>query len=101
MPSLLPDTVDAATAAALQARRDKLLRIAQGAGTRSRMAYGFTAVIAICAIGALWDGDRRAAAIIGLQACWVFGFAVISNRLTRRQALRELQEMNLSTQALP
>jgi hypothetical protein len=88
-----PEALDAATATAKQARREKLLRIAKGAGTRTRMAYGFTAVVAICAIAALLDGDRRAATIIGLQAFWVLGFAVISNKLARRKALRELLEM--------
>jgi hypothetical protein len=97
MPSPLLETLEAATAAAVQARREKLLRIAEGAGKRTRMAYGFTAVIVICAIVALFGDDRRAATIIGLQACWVFGVAVICNKLARRKALRELREMKLST----
>ena len=104
MPSLLidtPEALDAATATAAQARREKLLRIAHGAGTRTRMAYGFTAVIAICAIASLLDSDRRAATIIGLQTCWVCGFAFISNKLARRKALRELQEMKLSVASRP
>ena len=92
-----PEALDAATARAARARREKLLRIAEGAGTQTRMAYGFTVVIAICAIAALLDGDRRAATIIGLQAGWVWGVAFISNKLARRKALCELQEMKLST----
>jgi hypothetical protein len=45
MPSPLidtPETLDAATPTAAQSRREKLLRIAEGVGTRTRMAYGFT-----------------------------------------------------------
>jgi hypothetical protein len=98
MPSQLPDTIealDAATVTAVQARREKLLRIAER--KVSRWAYVFTAVIAICAVAAFLDGDRRAATIIGIQACWVAGFVFIGNKAARRKALRELQQMKLST----
>jgi hypothetical protein len=100
MPSPLidtPEALDAATATAVQARREKLLRIAEGKGTRTRVAYVFIALVAICAVAAFLAGDRRAATIIGIQACWVFGFAFISNKAARRKALRELQEMKLTT----
>jgi hypothetical protein len=93
-----PAALDAATATAIQARREKLLRIAEGARTRTRMAYGFIALIAICAIAVLLGGDRRAATIVGLEACGLFGVVFISNKMARRKALRELQEMKLSTE---
>jgi hypothetical protein len=92
-----PEALDAATATALQARREKLLRIAEGQGTRTRVAYVCIVLIAICASAAFLDGDRRAAAIIGIQACWVFVFSFISNKTARRKALRELEAMKLST----
>jgi general stress protein CsbA len=96
VPSPLIDTLEALeTVTAKRSRREKLLRIV--AGKVSRGAYVCTAIIAICSVAALLNGDRRAATIIGIQACWVIGFVFISNKAARRKALRELQEMKQST----
>jgi hypothetical protein len=96
MPSPLTDTLEALeTVIARRSRREKLLRIAEGKVGRG--AYACTAIILICSVAALLDGDRRAATIIGIQACWVIGFVFIANKAARRKALRELQEMKLST----
>jgi hypothetical protein len=92
-----PEALDAATATALQTRRGKLLRIAEGKETRFRVAYACTALIAICAVAALLDGGRRPATIMGIEACIVFGVVFISAKAVRKKALRELQEMKLST----
>jgi hypothetical protein len=40
-----PEALDAATASAIQSRREKLLRIAEGKGIRVRVAYACTAVL--------------------------------------------------------
>ena len=100
MPSPLsdiPEAPDAATATAMQARREKLLRIAVGKATRIRVAYACTACIALCAVAALLAGGRSAATILGIEACVFIGVVFISAKAARRKALRELQEMKLST----
>jgi hypothetical protein len=100
MPSPLidtPEALDASTATAIQARREKLLRIAEGKGIRVRVAYACVACVAIFAVVALLAGDRLAATIQGIEACLLSGFVFIGTKAARRKALRELQEMQLST----
>ena len=100
MPGPLSDTaeaLDAATATAMQARREKLLRIAEGKGIRVRVAYACTACVAICAVVALLAGDRLAATIQAIEACMLIGVVYFGAKAARRKALRELQEMTLST----
>jgi hypothetical protein len=100
MPSPLsdiPEALDAATATAMQARRERLLRIAEGKGIRIRVAYACAACVAICAVAALLAGDRLAATIQGIEASIVIGVVFISTNAARRKARRELQEMQLST----
>ncbi len=92
-----PEALDAATATAVRARREKLLRIAEGKGARTlRIAYMFIALAAICAVAALLVGDREAATIIGMQTCLAFGIVFISNQAARRKAIREVEEMDAS-----
>jgi hypothetical protein len=100
MPSPLidtPEALDAATASAIQSRREKLLRIVEGKGIRIRVAYACTAGVAIFALAAFLAGDRLAAKILGVEACMLIGFVLVATKAARRKALRELQEMNLST----
>jgi hypothetical protein len=99
MPSPLidsPDALDAATAAARRARHDRLLRIAQGKGVRSRAGYACLAITAICAVVAFVEGGRLQALIIGTQTCLLIGFVFIGGKAARREALRKLQEMKRS-----
>jgi predicted lysophospholipase L1 biosynthesis ABC-type transport system permease subunit len=91
-----PEALDAATAAAIQARRDKLLRIAKGKGIRVRLAYGCAAIVAMCAIAAFVAGDRKAAIILAGQFCLVVGFVFLATSAARRKALGQLQEMKQS-----
>jgi len=88
-----PEALDAATAAAIQARREKLLRIAEGKGIRVRMAYACAAIVAICAIAAFVADDRKAAIILASQFCLVVGFVFLATSAARKKARRELQEM--------
>jgi hypothetical protein len=100
MPSPLivtPERLDAATAAILQSRHKKLLRIVEGKGARMRVLYVCTAIQAGCAVAALLAGERRAAMIIGMQACMLISFAFVANKAAQSKALRELQEMRVST----
>jgi hypothetical protein len=69
-----PEAPDTATATAMQARREKLLRIAEGRTIRIRVAYARTACVAICAVGALLAGDRLAATIQAIEAYMLIGF---------------------------
>jgi predicted lysophospholipase L1 biosynthesis ABC-type transport system permease subunit len=88
-----PEALDAATAAAIQARREKLLRIAEGNGIRVRVAYSCAAIVAICAIAAFVAGDRKAAVILASQFCLVAGFVFLATTAARKKARRELQAM--------
>lgn len=77
MPSPLidtPEALDASTATAIQARREKLLRIAEGKGIRVRVAYACVACVAIFAVVALLAGDRLAATIQAIEAYMLIGF---------------------------
>jgi hypothetical protein len=71
------DALDAATAAAIQARRERLLRIAKGNGIRVPVAYGCTAIVAICSIAAYVAGDRKAAMILASQFCVLIVFVLL------------------------
>jgi multisubunit Na+/H+ antiporter MnhF subunit len=96
MPSPLintPEALDAATATAIQFRREKLMRIAEGKGIRVRVAYGCAALVGLFAVAALFAGDRTAARILGPETCMLIAFVFMITTATRRKALRELQEM--------
>jgi hypothetical protein len=87
------DALDAATATAIQFRREKLMRIADGKGIRARVAYGCSALVGLFAVAALFAGDRPAARILCAEACMLFAFVFMITTATRRKALRELREM--------
>jgi hypothetical protein len=89
--------LDTATMAVRQSRRDELLRIAQNTEMRIRIAYGCTAIQAVCAIAAFLADGRRPAMIIGAQTCVVFCLIFFSAGARRKRALDELREMNRST----
>lgn len=92
-----PEALDAATATAMQFRREKLMRIAEGKGNRVRVAYGCAALIGLFAVAALVAGDRLAARILGAESCMLFAFVFIATTATRRKPLRDLQEMKPSS----
>jgi len=94
-----PDALDAATAALIQFRRQKLVRIAEGRGIRVRVAYGCAALVGLFAVVAFFAGDKSAAVILAFQFCVVSSFVFLINSAARKKArreLRELQEMKLS-----
>jgi hypothetical protein len=92
-----PEALDAATAAAIQTRRERLLRTTEGNGIRVRLAKGCAAIVAVCAIAAFIAGDRKAAIILASQFCVVIAFVFLASSAARKKALRELQEMKPST----
>ena len=91
-----PDALDAATAALIQFRRQKLVRIAEGRGIRVRVAYGCAALVGLFAVAAFFAGDKSAAVILALQFCVVSSFVFLVNAAARKKARQELQEMKLS-----
>jgi hypothetical protein len=88
MPSPLidmPQALDAANAAAREARREKLLRTARNQRIRTRVALGLSGCIAIGALAALFlAGDREAATLIAIMACITVTIAVISGQAGRK-----------------
>jgi Flp pilus assembly protein TadB len=100
MPSPLINTsqeLDAATAAAIESRREKLKRIAEGKGIRNLVAYAFAVIVALCTVAAFIAGDRSAARILAFQFCLIAAFLVLATTVARRKAQRELLEMSRST----
>jgi len=91
-----PDALDAATAAATQSRRERLVRIAEGRGIRVRVAYGCAALVGLFAVAAFFAGDKSAAVMLAFQFCVVISFVFLVNAAARKKARRELQEMKLS-----
>lgn len=91
-----PDALDAAIAAAIETRREKLMRIAEGKGIRVRVAYACAVMVCLFAIAALLAGDRKAAIILASQFCVVIGFVSLATSAARRKARRELERMKTS-----
>jgi predicted lysophospholipase L1 biosynthesis ABC-type transport system permease subunit len=90
------EALDAATAAVIQTRRGKLMRIAEGKGIRVRIAYACAAMVGLFAIAALVAGDKKAAIILSGQFCVVIGFVSFATSAARRKARRELERMKTS-----
>lgn len=88
-----PEALDAAIADAVQARREKLIRIAAAKGARVWVAYACAAVVPLSAIVAFLAGDRAAARFLALESCLVSAFISRAVIATRRKAARELAAM--------
>jgi hypothetical protein len=93
-----PDALDAATAAAIQFRREKLMRMAEGRGIRVRVAYGCAALVGLFAVVAFFAGDKAAALLLAFQFFVVIGFVFLVNSAARKKARQELGEMKPSAQ---
>jgi hypothetical protein len=97
MPSPLtdiPDALDAAIAASLQARREKLARRARNQRIRMRVALGLSGCIALFSLAAYLIGDYAAARFCAMAACVVFTFTLIAGVATRKKAVYESREMD-------
>jgi hypothetical protein len=100
MPSPLtetPNALDAAIAASLQTRREKLLRAVRNQIIRMRIALGLTGCIALFALAAYLIGDYAAARGCAMTACVVFAFTCISGAAARKKALDALFKANQLT----
>jgi hypothetical protein len=95
MPSPLthiPDALDAATAASLQVRRERLLRRARNQRIRMRIALGLSGCVALFALAAYLIGDYAAARSCAMTACVVLAFTCISGAAARKKAVEALRE---------
>ena len=75
MPSPLIDTpqaLDAAIAASLQSRREKLLRAVRRQRILTRVAFGLSGCVALSALAAFLAGDPKAAALSAMTASMTF-----------------------------
>jgi hypothetical protein len=99
MPSPLIDTpqaLDAAIAASLQSRREKLLRSVRSQRILTRVAFGLSGCAALCALAAFLVGDPKAAAFSAMMTCVTFSFTYIAGKAGRKKAVDSLREMDQS-----
>lgn len=89
-----PDALDAATAASLQSRREKLLRRVRNQRIRMRIALGLSGCIAVFAFTAYLIGDYTAAKFCALIALISFVFNSVSGMAARKAVLEALQRFD-------
>jgi hypothetical protein len=89
-----PDALDAAIAASLQARREKLVRGVRNQGILMRVILGLSGCEAVFALAAYLNGDYAAARFCALTGCIVFAFAYIAQIAARKKAVDALREID-------
>jgi hypothetical protein len=87
-----PDTLDAATAVSVQARREKLVRRVRNQRIRMFIALGLSGCIALFALAAYLIGDHAATRFCALTACLTFAFTIITGAAARKRAVDALRE---------
>jgi len=87
-----PDTLDAATAVSVQARREKLVRRVRNQRIRMFIALGLSGCIALFALAAYLIGDHAATRFSALTACLTFAFTIITGAAARKRAVDALRE---------
>lgn len=88
----LPDAMDAAIAASLQIRREKLVRRARNQRIRARIVLGLSGCIALFALAAYLIGDYVAARSCTIMACAVLAFTFIAGSAARKKAVDALRQ---------
>ncbi len=92
-----PEALDAAIAASRDARRANLVRAVRNQRIRTRVAFGLSAGVAMCAFVAfLVTSDREAGAILGLLACMCLGWTYAAGKTGRTLAGDSLRKMDRS-----
>jgi hypothetical protein len=86
------DLLDAATAASLQSRREKLVRRVRNQKIRLLIALGLSGCVALFALAAYRIGDHAAARSLAMIAYLVFTFTCITGLAARKRALDALRE---------
>jgi hypothetical protein len=97
MPEQLIDTsqdLDAALAASLQSRRERLERAVRNQRLRMRVAFASSGLIAIFAVTALLAKDSKAAAFLAAMACVTFAFVGMSGIAARKRVAEALRELD-------
>jgi O-antigen/teichoic acid export membrane protein len=92
----LPEEFAVATAASLQARREKLLRRARNQTIRMLIALGLSGCVALFALAAYLIHDYAAARSSAMTACIVFAFTCITGLAARKRAVDALREADQS-----
>jgi hypothetical protein len=87
-----PDQFVLATAASVQARREKLVRRVRNQRIRMFIALGLSGCVALFALAAYLIGDYAAARFCAMTACVVFGFTCITGLAARKRAVDALRE---------
>lgn len=88
----IPDALDAAIAASLQARREKLVRGVRNQRIRMGIALALSGCITLFALAAYLIGDYAAARFCAMSACIVFAFTIITGAAARKRAVDALRE---------
>jgi hypothetical protein len=88
----LPDMLDVAIAASVQARREKLVRRVQNQKIRMLVALGLSGCVALFSLAAYLIGDYTAARFCAMTACVAFAFTVITGVAARKRAIEALRE---------
>jgi hypothetical protein len=88
------DLLDAATAASLQARREKLHRRVRNQEIPLLIALGLSGCVALFALAAYLIGDHAAARSLATTAYLVLGFTCITGLAARKRAIDALREAN-------
>jgi hypothetical protein len=92
-----PQDFDAALAASLHSRRERLVRAVRNQRIRTRIALGLSGCIVLFALAAYLIGDYAAARFCAMTACIVFAFSYFGGAAARRQAIDALRELDQST----
>jgi hypothetical protein len=97
MITFIPDKLDAAIAASLQAQREKLMRRVRIQKILVRVILGLSGCEALFALAAYLNGDYAAARFCAVTGCIVLAFAYIAQIAARQKAVDALREMDQST----
>jgi hypothetical protein len=92
-----PQELEAALAASLQSRREKLVRAVRNQRIRMRIALGLSGCVTFFALTAYVIGDHAVARGCAMTACIVFAFTFIAGAAARKKAADALREMDQST----
>ncbi len=91
-----PQEMDAALAASLKTRRERLQRAVRLQRIRMRISMGLSALIAIFALMAYLIGDLAAAKLCALIAVVTFVFAYVVGTAARKHAAEALRNFDQS-----
>jgi hypothetical protein len=91
-----PQALDAAIAASLQFRREKLLRAERSQRILTRVAFGLAGCAALCALAEFLAGDPKAGAFSAMAACVTLSLTCIAGKAGRKKVVDSLREMDQS-----